>query len=832
MIKAAIDRGGQELRYVVRGLGRARAFTLSVIATLALGIGANAAMFDLVDRLMFRPLAHLREPSTVHRLYWQRQHRGVTATTTSTQYTQYLDLQRGSSSFAQIAAFSERPLAIGVGESARERRVGLVSATFFELFDARPALGRFFSRDEDATPRGADVVVLSYEFWRSAFAAGAVLGTRLQVGNVNATIVGVAPRGFHGVDDAHPPALYLPITTFAGNTGTGDARTYFTRYHWGWVNVLVRRKPDVSVPQAQADVTQMLRRIWPAIRADDPSLPPLEDARPAVVVSSVRPGAGPAPGLESRVALWLTCVAGIVLLIACANVTNLLLTRAIARRPETGLRVALGASRLRLVAQTALEGVVLSMAGGMAALVVAAWAGAALRGLVLAAPSGATLLAARATDPRTLLVTLALTVVAAVVTSVAPSLLASRGDLSASLRGGVRGGRGEGARLRIALSIAQASLSVVLLIGALLLVRSLQAARSLPLGYDADRVLLVSRTIRGVPFDESSHTTTRRLLESAARSTPAIVSSAWVSSTPFLSTSSATVHLDTSNGRGPYPAITFQATTPEYFQTMGTRILRGRGLTAADRAGAPPVAVVSAAMGRQMWPAEDPIGQCVRMREPTAPCTTIVGVAEDIVQRDLAGTDRSHFYVSIDQHTRSWGNWLVVRTRGEAAAEVEPVRAALQQAMPGASYVTVHVLSDVVRNAQRPWRLGASVFVALGGLSLLVAAVGLYSVIGYNVAQRTHELAVRMALGARRGDILGLVLRQSVIVAGAGCAIGGLAAIAGGRWIQPVLFQQSARDPVVYAVVTTVVTAVAIAASAVPAVRAARTDANRVLRAD
>jgi ABC-type lipoprotein release transport system permease subunit len=265
---------------------------------------------------------------------------------------------------------------------------------------------------------------------------------------------------------------------------------------------------------------------------------------------------------------------------------------------------------------------------------------------------------------------------------------------------------------------------------------------------------------------------------------------------------------------------------------MGTRILRGRGLMHEDRTGAPPVAIVSETMAARIWPGADPINQCLRMREPTAPCTTVVGVAQDMVQRDLSGADRSHFYVSLDQYTRSWGNWLVVRTRRTAAQDAEPVRAALQRAMPGASYVTVHVLSDVVRDAQRPWRMGATVFVALGGLALIVAAVGLYGAVGYHLEQRRHELAVRVALGARRADILALVMRQSAAVAAAGCILGGLAAVMAGGWIQPVLFRQSARDPAVYGVVCAVVIGVAIAASAFPALRASRIDPNAALRAE
>jgi putative ABC transport system permease protein len=468
----------------------------------------------------------------------------------------------------------------------------------------------------------------------------------------------------------------------------------------------------------------------------------------------------------------------------------------------------------------------------VASLLVAAWAGAALRGLLSSVAARAVLPGSTIATPRTLLMTLALTAVTAMVTAIVPVFLASRSDLSGTLRGDVRGGTAEGTRLRAGLLIAQASLSVVLLVGALLFVRSLQAVRALPFGYDADRVLLVSRSIRGVTFDEAVHRATRQSLEATARSIPTVASAAWVSTTPFLSTSSTSLYFDgTANGLT-FPGITFQATTADYFQTMGTRILRGRGLTADDRAGAPPVAIVSESLAARAWPGADPIGRCFRMREPTAPCTTVVGVAEDIVQRDLAGSERSHFYVSIDQYTRSWGNWLVVRTRGDAAREVEAVRSALQRAMPGSSYVTVHVLSDVVHDAQSPWRMGAWVFVALGGLALLVAAVGLYGAVGYNVAQRTHELAVRAALGARRADILTLVLRQTAVVAITGCALGALVALAAAGRIQPVLFRQSARDPLVYATVAALVIGVALAASAIPALRAARIDPNRVLRAE
>jgi putative ABC transport system permease protein len=280
-----IDQFQQDVRYALRGLRRSPGFTATVIITLGLGIGANAAMFNVVDRLMFRPLAYLRDPGTVHRIYWQW---GNTTTSMSTQYARYLDLRKWTTSFSHLAGFSERDLAVGEGDSSRELRVGAVSASFFDFFDAHPALGRFFGADEDVTPRGADVAVLSHTFWQSEFGGRDVRGELLQVGNVRATIVGVAPEGFNGVNDANPPAIYIPITTFAGSTGTSDSKTYFSKYQWGWVHVLVRRNPGVTVQQAEADATQAFRTSWEAGRADQREHPPLERARPRVTVSSDR----------------------------------------------------------------------------------------------------------------------------------------------------------------------------------------------------------------------------------------------------------------------------------------------------------------------------------------------------------------------------------------------------------------------------------------------------------------------------------------------------------------------------------------------------------------
>lgn len=827
-----LDHLLRDVRYALRGLRRSPGFTATVILTLGLGIGANVAMFRVVDQLLYRPLAYLRDPGQVHRIYWQWEDRGRVRTGQSGAYMRYLDLQRWTTSFSQFAAFSERNLAVGEGEAARELRVGVVSASYFAFFDAQPILGRFFVPDEDRTPRGADVAVLSHAFWQSEYGGRNVLGEILQVGNVRATIIGVAPRGFSGVNDAHPPVLFIPITTFAGSSGTADAHSYYTSYSWGWMHAMARRKTGISVRDAEADASQAAARSWATAFVQQPGLwadPAV--ARPRAAVSSLRPGAGPDPSLDAKTAVWLTVVALLVFVIAISNVANLMLARTLRRRREVAVRIALGGSRGRFVLQSLTEGAVLATLGGLTALVVAQWGGAIVHRLLV---EGTGVPIPVLADARTLGVTCALSGVSALLLGLLPTLLAGRNDrnVAGALRTATGTRTREGTRLRAGLLVLQASLSVTLLVGATSFVRSLQAVRAMPMGYEADRVLLVSRVIRGIPFDDSTQIPLRRLLLETAQALPDIEAAAWVATAPFLSTSNTSLFVAGIDSVDRLGTFTYQVTTPDYFRAMGTRVLHGRGLAENDRFGTPDVIVVSQSMANVLWPGREALGECVRVRVADAPCTTVVGIAEDMVQRDITGTQRYHFYLASDQFRRTWGNGMVLRVRGDPATLAEPIRRALQRVMPGASYVTVRPLGGVVDEAQRSWRLGAAMFTAFGALSLAVAAVGLYGVIAYGVAERSHELAVRVALGASRSGVLRLVVGQSVRYTLLGVTLGLLVATAAGRWLQPLLFQQSARDPLVFAGVGLLMLAVALGASALPATRAARADPARALRAE
>jgi putative ABC transport system permease protein len=819
----------RDLRYAARNLRRSPAFTAAVVVTLGLGIGANTAMFGVVDWLMFRPYPYLRDPSSVHRVYMRWTQRGERRTQAHTEYARYLDIARWTTSFSDHAAFAERMLAVGVGDAARERRVGVVSASFFRFFDAPPALGRYFAPDEDQIPRGANVAVLSHAFWKSAYAGRDVRGEILQVGNIPAAIVGVAPEGFSGVNDADPPALYIPITTYAAVEGDPrNASTYFSAYNWGWVEIMVRRKLNVSIEQASADAARAHVMSWNQQRETEPSLPAAEVAQPAAVVAAMKLGAGPEPGLEARTALWVSGVAGVVLLIACANVASLFLARALKREREIAVRRALGVTRRRLVAQMLTESLLLSILGTALGLLLAEWGGTAIQRLLTPGGGGGL---ETFIDRRMLFVAAAMATVAAAITGIAPALLSGRGDLATSLKAGAREGTYRHSRLRSALLVIQGALSVVLLVGAGLFVKSLDNANAMRLGYDAERVLIATRNLRGMELNDTASMTLRRSLLATAQAIPGVEYAAWVSSVPFWSTSTTHLYIAGIDSVRPLGEFTYQTTTADYFRVMGTRIIRGRGFTPGDVAGAPRIGVVSDAMAKVLWRGQDPLGQCMRVFSDTVPCTTVVGVAEDIVQRDITGP-RYHYYLPIEQHRPAGGHSLLLRMRAAPAREVERVRRSLQAVMPGASYVTVRPLGALVDDTRRSWRLGATMFTAFGALALVVAAVGMYGAIGYNVALRMHEIGVRIALGAKRGNILRLIVRQGVRFAIAGVALGSVIGVAASPWLQPLLFEQSATDPVTYGAVGLALIIVAVAASVIPALRASRTEPSAALRSE
>ena len=826
------DAFAQDLRYAARGLKNRPGFTLAVVLTLALGIGANAAMFSVVDRLLFRAPPLLHDPSLAHRVYLERSYRGKPFAGGGVQYARYLDLTRWTHTFSRTAEVTTRNLAIGVGTDAREMPEAFVSASFFGFFDAPPALGRYFTSAEDTAGAGP-VAVLSYGYWRTAYGARRdVLGATLQVGATAYTIVGVAPRGFVGLWPAQPPVVFAPITAY-GMEMMGQFKglrneSLWTTYHWTWAQMIVERKPGVSLAAADADLTQAYLRSYRAQLDADRGDTPIDVAKPRAFAASILSERGPNESSEAKVATWLGGVALVVWLIACANVANLLLARALRRRREIAVRIALGVSRARLVSQLLTESVLLAVLGGVAGLVVAQFGGAVLRAELLPRTAEATVL----TDPRTLLFAGLAAVVAGFLTGLAPIVQTRRADLSGDLKAGDREGGVHRSRTRVALLVLQGALSVVLLVGAGLFVRSLANARLEPLGYDVDPVLMVDLQMRGVKLDSAANVALRERLLEEAGTIPGVAYASRRVTEPFWSTWSTDLHVEGIDSTDRLGEFDLNAVSADYFRTMGTRILRGRAFDATDVAGSPRVMVAGASMAKILWPGRDALGQCVRVGSDTVPCTTVVGIAEDIKGSQFHADSGYYFYYLPSTQSSPDQGGLFVRARGPAAAIEETVRRRLQALMPGVSYVTVTPLAEIVGSQTRSWRLGAAMFTVFGVLALVLAAIGLYSVIAYNVAQRTQEMGVRIALGAEMRDLVGLVLSEGMRLTLVGVGLGvGIALLVGG-WVKPLLFEESPRDPLVFAGVAAALLAVAALASFIPARRAARVDPMRALRTE
>lgn len=490
------------------------------------------------------------------------------------------------------------------------------------------------------------------------------------------------------------------------------------------------------------------------------------------------------------------------------------------------MRLALGMSRGRLASQLLTESVILALAGGLAGLLIAHWGGAALRAGLLEKSEAA----AGLSDPRTTLYGALAAIIVGLLTGVAPIVQAGRADLTGDLKAGTRDGTYTRSRARIALLVLQGTLSVVLLVGAGLFVRSLRNVQSMRWGYDVDAVLLVTPNMRGVTLDSATRAELRERLFAVAKTIPGVANASHQDAVPFWSTSSTLLYVEGIDTVSRLGQFNFNKVSPEYFATLGTRVVRGRGISREDIATAPRVMVVSEAMAKTLWPGKDAIGQCIRMNADTMPCTYVVGIAENIKAGNLSEDPSLYYYVPTTQNPRFGG--LFIRTQGDARNWQESIRRRLQEEMPGASYINVMPFRDIIGSQKRSWNLGATMFTAFGALALVLAAIGLYSVIAYNVTQRTHELGVRRALGAQTGDVVRMVVSGGLRVASIGVAVGIGVALWASKWVQPLLFGVSPKDPLVFVLVTAALMAVAAAASWVPALRASRVDPNVALRTE
>ncbi|HEY2824725.1 MAG TPA: ABC transporter permease, partial [Gemmatimonadales bacterium] len=570
----------QDVRYAARGIRNRPGFTLAVVVTLALGIGANAAMFSVVDRLLFRPPAMMRTPGLMHRLYINSTFRGKEYHSQSAAYARYVDLANTTRAFARIALFTNNQMAVGVGTDVRQMNVAAVSASFFGFFDAPAVVGRYFSAVEDTFPTPTPVAVLSWAYWQTAYGGRKdAVGQTIQVAATRYTIIGVAPKGFSGVWPGTQPAVYIPVSARGAEIGANirlRGEQWWSTYHWTWASLMGERKPGVSLEAANADLTAALRKSYAAQDEADHTKRTAEQPIPNGTAESILSERGPNRSSVARVATWISGVAVAVWLIACANVANLLLARALKRRREIAVRLALGVSRLRLASQLLTESILLALCGGVAGAMVAQWGGAVLRAQFLPKTTWGAVL----TDPRTLMFAGITAVTAGLMTGLAPIFQAGRADLTSDLKTGVREGAIHRSRLRVALLVVQGALSVVLLIGAGLFVRSVRNLETMRLGYDPVAVLSVDWNMRGIKLDSAASIALRERLLSEAAATPGVERAAKTLTMPFWNSWDMGLSVPGIDSVDRLGSFNLNAVNPDYFATMGTRILKGRGITA------------------------------------------------------------------------------------------------------------------------------------------------------------------------------------------------------------------------------------------------------------
>jgi predicted permease len=812
-----------------RGFRREKAFSVSVIVTLALGIGVNVAMFGVADRLLLRGPEHVKDAGQVRRIQIAMQPSGRDVQRSGwLGYVAY-DTLRQSPSFEAVAAYSanEGGTILGRGPAARRINGGEATASLFPLLGVTPALGRFYNEKEDDTVAPERVVVIGYGLWQRDFGSQSdAIGKPIVLDNITYTVVGVTPRGFTGPDLTRVD-VWFPESL----VGRRVVSQNWTRsFNGAWLSVLVRLKPGVSNERADAEATALYRA---AYRGPDPvrsnatlTVQPLLYARDGV------------PSMESRVSIWLIAVAGIVLLVACANVVNLMLAHGLTRRREIAVRLALGAGRGRLIRLLTAEALALAIAGGAAGLTIAYGLGTLIRTWLIPSvewPTGPVNL-------RVLAVCTLVSVGAGLLVGLLPALRTSSPNVSASLKAGVREGGGHRSRVRTGLTIVQAALCALLLVGSGLFVVSLSRVRALDLGIEPDRVLTFSVTRAGVGAiaDEAERQRERDrrlafypMVVERLQQHPDVEASSLTIGLAFKSTFGEDIRvpgretIPQLKGGGPF----LSAVTADYFRTVGTRIVRGRPFTAEDRAGTAPVAIVNETMASTLWPNEDAIGRCFFVGQSTA-CAEIVGITTNARQFKLQEDESMAFYIPFGQEQGIGGTTLLVRPRSDADRTLEAVRQELMRLDPAIIFVYANILQDSVNPQLRPWRLGATMFSLMGVLALVVAAVGLYSVMAYFVTNRTHEIGVRMALGARPADVSRLIIRGGMVLAIAGIAAGFVLALAAARFIEPLLFQTSAHDPAVFAVVSATLIAMAVLATVIPAARAQRINPMEAMRTE
>ncbi|HKN75596.1 MAG TPA: ABC transporter permease [Candidatus Acidoferrum sp.] len=807
----------QDLRFGLRMLRRSPGFSALAILCLTLGIGANAAVFSWVEGILFRPYPAVSHQERLLALAGTA--RGETGATPLS-WPDFLDLQRNCTLFDAFFVSKITGTTLSIGDRA-ERTIGsIVSANYFDAIGVHPTLGRGFAAGEDTGRSAHPVAVISYQLWQGRFKGDPqIIGKTQRLNGVVHTIVGVAPEGFYGTFVGWGMQFWVPASMEdifeAGGYKLEDRSAR-------WIESYVRLKPGVTREQAQLEISTVAKRL----EDDYPDTNRGRSVRLYPLWQTPFNNAGTLlPTLEIMLG-----VVFFVLLIACANVGNLLLVRSFARRHEMTVRLAIGAGRGRLLRQLLTEGVVLSALGAVGGLLVAYWCRHALV-LLFPARAGVAMHLPGEIDWRVLAVSAGVCLLATLVVGLVPAMQSGKIDLAAALKAdsaGVVGSRGR-AWVRSGLVVVQVSLSFVLLVGAGLLLQSLQKIRTSSPGFSTHGVMYTTVDLVSAGYDAQRAQTFQDELIERVKALPGVESAAFARATPlgYGSYSSSPIAVD--GYQAPpeeQPLVEYNEVGPEYFVTMGIPLVSGREFTRADGEKAEPVAVVNETMSEQFWRGKDPVGERVQVK---GRWMKVVGVAKDSKYQSVRETAKAFFYVPRRQNF-TVGGGLYVRTplspetmATALAREVHTLDGSL------APYEVITMQEQVDRSTAAQ-KVAVTLVGVLGGLALLLAAIGLYGVMSYAVSQSTRELGLRMALGAEASNVWRLVMSRGMALTLGGVVLGAAAALMLTRLLGNYLFKVSPRDPLAFGAAFVVMTIAALVACFLPAWRATRTDPARVLR--
>jgi predicted permease len=820
-----------DIRFSLRWLRKSPGFTLVAVASLAIGIGFNTALFTIVDALLFKPLP-VAAPNRLVDIFTSASGFGPFSTSS---YPDYLDLRAQNEVFEDIAGYCPMFAALNLDNRSRLAMGEIVTGNYFRVLGVGAALGRTLAPEDDRA--GAErVAMVSYRYWiRELGSAPDAVGRTLRIRGNPYTIVGVVPPGFNGMVPILSPELWIPAAaslevepvgmhdTVPSPTGT----TRLERRGDRWMFLRARLKPGKTIEEANANLTLLMSRLEQA------NPPTNKDRRISLKATNDVHFHPAADSTVLPLAAGLFMVVGLVLLIACANVASMLLARASGRQKEIAIRLAIGAGRGRLVRQLLTEAVVMSMIGAVVGTLLAWWVTSLAASVHL--PVAIPLTFDVHIDGRVLLFTLGATFVAGLLAGLAPAVHASKPNLVADLRGEQALSRGAMRRwtLRDALVAGQMAVTAMLLVLAALLTRGLAAAQRTNVGFPVEKLAVVSTDTAMLRYPDDR---SRQFYEQATerlKTIPGVESVALASRVPFSVNYNRWDlwvpgrHQPGEHGDG----VEMTTVSPGYFTTIGVAIVEGRAFTNDDRPNTPRVAIVNETFARRYWPGESAVGKTFRSRVSDGVEFQIVGVSADHKVVAVGEPPTPFLQVARTQRPSSYTT-IIARTRGDASVLLSDMRRELLALEPNLVFVENQTMEAEMGATMFPVRAGALLVTIVGGVAMLLAAIGLYGVIAYSVARRTKEIGIRLALGARRGSVVTLVMQQGLLVAVTGLAFGCLLAAIAARTISSSLYGVRASDPVSWLAASAVLLGVSAVANVIPAWRASRVEPSQALRMD